>query len=149
MFGGFRERWERYGRAVPPLMMFELASCVRDQLLKRDRRRVKVLAQGIKYAPYLMADVRAIPRNGYTVISTFSGCGGSSLGYKLAGFDVRCASEFDREAAETYEANFPGVPVLRAVWQQQYIVSEGQLRMRTAEELAPAGERIITPYDPA
>jgi transposase len=34
------------------------------------------------------------------------------------------------------------------VWQQQYTTSEGQLRMRTAEELAPAGERINTPYDP-
>jgi transposase len=42
----------------------------------------------------------------------------------------------------------PSVQVLRTVWQQQYIVSEGQLRMRTAEELAPAGERINTPYDP-
>jgi transposase len=42
----------------------------------------------------------------------------------------------------------PRVQVLRTVWQQQYIVSEGQLRMRTAEELAPAGERINTPYDP-
>ena len=40
------------------------------------------------------------------------------------------------------------VQVLRTVWQQQYLVSEGQLRMRTAEELAPAGERINTPYDP-
>jgi transposase len=42
----------------------------------------------------------------------------------------------------------PSVQVLRTVWQQQYIVSEGQLRMRTAEALAPAGERINTPYDP-
>jgi transposase len=40
------------------------------------------------------------------------------------------------------------VQVLRSVWQQQYSVSQGQLRMRKAEELAPAGERINTPYDP-
>jgi DNA (cytosine-5)-methyltransferase 1 len=75
--------------------------------------RINNIALSLRYAPYTMAGVRVIPKNGYTVISTFSGCGGSSLGYKLAGFDVRCASEFDKEAADTYEANFPGVPVLR------------------------------------
>jgi DNA (cytosine-5)-methyltransferase 1 len=61
----------------------------------------------------MMADLKRLPLNGYTVISTFSGCGGSSLGYKLAGFDVGAALEFDKEAADTYEANFPNTPVLR------------------------------------
>jgi transposase len=42
----------------------------------------------------------------------------------------------------------PDVHVLRTVWRQQYTTSAGQLRMRTAEELDPAGERINTPYDP-
>jgi transposase len=42
----------------------------------------------------------------------------------------------------------PCVQVLRTVWQQQYISADGHLRMRTAEELDPAGERINTPYDP-
>ncbi len=46
-----------------------------------------------------------------TVLSTFSGCGGSSLGYKLAGFDVRLAVEFDPHAAATYRANF-STPVI-------------------------------------
>ena len=40
------------------------------------------------------------------VISTFSGCGGSSLGYKLAGFNVALAVEFDDDAVKTYRANF-------------------------------------------
>ncbi len=42
-----------------------------------------------------------------TVVSTFAGCGGSSLGYKLAGFKCRLAVEWDDNAAETYRANFP------------------------------------------
>lgn len=46
-----------------------------------------------------------------SVISTFSGCGGSSLGYKLAGCDVRLAVEWDANAVETYRANFPSTPV--------------------------------------
>lgn len=49
--------------------------------------------------------------NGYVAASTFSGCGGSCLGLKLAGFDVRFASEFVAEARRTYEANHPGVHV--------------------------------------
>jgi DNA (cytosine-5)-methyltransferase 1 len=46
-------------------------------------------------------------------ISLFSGCGGSSLGYKQAGFSIRYANEFIKEAADSYEANFPGTYVDR------------------------------------
>lgn len=110
----YSQRWERYGRAVPPLMMFAVAAVVRNALLRRDGRRWEGnMAIGARYVPYTMADVVRVPRNGLSVISTFSGCGGSSLGYKLAGFDVRAASEFDTEAADTYEANFPRTPVSR------------------------------------
>lgn len=42
-----------------------------------------------------------------SVISTFSGCGGSSLGYKMAGCDVKLAVEWDDHAAEMYRLNFP------------------------------------------
>ena len=54
-----------------------------------------------------MKEINAIPWNGLTVISTFSGCGGSSLGYKAAGFRVVWANEFIPAAQETYAANFP------------------------------------------
>jgi DNA (cytosine-5)-methyltransferase 1 len=46
-----------------------------------------------------------------TVISTFAGCGGSSLGYKLAGFHELLAVEWDQNAVDTFRLNFPGVPV--------------------------------------
>src|SRR3954468_5686900 len=46
-----------------------------------------------------------------TVVSTFSGCGGSSLGYTLAGMKVLLAVEMDRHAVNTYRSNFPDTPV--------------------------------------
>jgi len=57
------------------------------------------------YAVPSMAEIAAVPKNGYTAVSTFSGCGGSSLGYKMAGFDVRWASEFIPAAQDTYRVN--------------------------------------------
>ena len=54
-----------------------------------------------------MKEINAIPWNGYTVASTFSGGGGSSLGYKMAGFRVAWANEFIPVARATYEANHP------------------------------------------
>ncbi len=47
----------------------------------------------------------------FTVVSTFSGCGGSSLGYKMAGGKVLMAVEYDKNAIETYKLNFPDTPI--------------------------------------
>lgn len=55
-----------------------------------------------------MAEIEAIPHNGFDAVSTFSGCGGSCLGYRMAGFRVLWASEFVPAAAETYRLNHPG-----------------------------------------
>lgn len=52
-----------------------------------------------------MAEIAEIPWNGFNAISTFSGCGGSSLGYRMAGFRVLWASEFIEAARDTYRAN--------------------------------------------
>ena len=49
-----------------------------------------------------------------TVISTFAGCGGSSLGYQWAGFRELLAIEWDANAVATFQLNFPDVPV----WQR-------------------------------
>lgn len=54
-----------------------------------------------------MADIAALPKNGFKAVSTFSGCGGSSLGYKMAGFEVLWANEFIPAAQDTYRANHP------------------------------------------
>ena len=42
-----------------------------------------------------------------TLVSLFAGCGGSSLGYQQAGFDIRLAVEWDSKAADVYRRNFP------------------------------------------
>ncbi len=52
-----------------------------------------------------MDEIRAIPWNGFNAVSTFSGCGGSSTGYRMAGFRMLWASEFIEAAQESYRAN--------------------------------------------
>ena len=55
-----------------------------------------------------MAEIEAIPWNGFNVVSTFSGCGGSCLGFRMAGFRTLWASEFIPAAQEVYRLNHPG-----------------------------------------
>ena len=45
-------------------------------------------------------------KNKYTVISIFAGAGGSSLGYKLAGFKVLLAIDIEENAIQTLKVNF-------------------------------------------
>ncbi len=52
-----------------------------------------------------MPEIARIEPNGLKVVSTFAGCGGSSLGYRMAGFKVLWASEFVEAAREVYQAN--------------------------------------------
>lgn len=46
-----------------------------------------------------------------TFISLFAGCGGSSLGYSMAGYRELLAVEWDDNAVATFKLNFPEVPV--------------------------------------
>jgi len=62
----------------------------------------------------LMTEVAKVPWNRMTVASTFSGCGGSSLGYRMAGFKVIYANEFVEAARDTYSANSDGHTVVDA-----------------------------------
>ena len=50
-----------------------------------------------------------------TVISLFAGCGGSSLGYKWAGYKELLAIDFDENAHETFKLNFDCPAWLRDV----------------------------------
>jgi DNA (cytosine-5)-methyltransferase 1 len=64
--------------------------------------------QSVTKPPYsvpLMSEVAAVPSNGFKVASTFSGCGGSCLGYRMAGFKVVWANEFVPAAQASYKAN--------------------------------------------
>ncbi len=59
-----------------------------------------------------MDEIAALPWNGFNAVSTFSGCGGSSLGYRMAGFRMLWASEFIPAAQDTYRANAAPYTVL-------------------------------------
>ena len=83
--GTFQEQWARIGNSVPPMLMKSIAGHIREVVLEG------------KESP--------------TVVSTFAGCGGSSLGYKWAGFQELLAVEWDDHAVATFQENFPGVPV--------------------------------------
>ncbi len=52
-----------------------------------------------------------MPIHMVTVISIFAGCGGSSLGYQLAGYEELLAVEWNAKAAATFRRNFPDVPL--------------------------------------
>lgn len=56
-----------------------------------------------------MAEIAAVPDTGLRVVSTFSGCGGSCLGFEMAGYRVLWANEFIAAAREVYAANHPNV----------------------------------------
>lgn len=58
-----------------------------------------------------MEEIRNVTFNGYRVVSLFAGCGGSSLGYRMAGFKVVWASEFVEAARRVYLDNCDGTPV--------------------------------------
>jgi len=45
------------------------------------------------------------------VIDLFSGCGGSALGFKQAGFDIKVAVDIDKLASESFKLNFPNAEV--------------------------------------
>jgi DNA (cytosine-5)-methyltransferase 1 len=65
-----------------------------------------------KKVPYrvpTMASIEELKWNGRNVVSTFSGCGGSCLGLRMAGYRTLFASEFIPAAIETYKANHPHV----------------------------------------
>ena len=54
---------------------------------------------------WLLSDLDKVPKNNLKVMSTFACGGGSSMGYKRAGFDVIAANDIDPEMAYHYKLN--------------------------------------------
>jgi transposase len=52
------------------------------------------------------------------------------------------------DAASAWLWQVPTVEILRRVWLCQFSVEDDRVRWRTAADLAPAGQRINSPYDP-
>ena len=65
----------------------------------------------MRYYRYTLDDLeKSAARKKFTYISFFSGGGGSSCGYKLAGGDCKFVNEFQQVAVDTYLANWSGTP---------------------------------------
>src|SRR5579872_1912030 len=77
----------------------------------RTARGIIIREEAVEKPPYrvpLMREIHAMPWNGFNAVGTFSGCGGSDTGVKMAGFRVLWASEFIPAAQECFRQNHPG-----------------------------------------
>ena len=61
--------------------------------------------QQLKTGPWNLIDLKDIPKNGKKVFSIFHCGGGSTMGYKLSGYDVLGGVEIDPEMMAIYRAN--------------------------------------------
>jgi len=78
-----------------------------------------------------------------TAISLFAGAGGCSLGFQQAGFDVRFATDIDRDAMESSRRNFAGTPYETA--DVRDLSAEMLLEKSAASPfIAKAGSRLFT-----
>jgi DNA (cytosine-5)-methyltransferase 1 len=59
----------------------------------------------LRHGPWRLTDLQAVPKIGRTVFSCFHCAGGSTMGYKLAGFDVLGGVEIDPKIMQVYRAN--------------------------------------------
>ena len=66
----------------------------------------------------------------------------------IGGDGYRLLEALRRDAAAAWLWQVPAVEILRRVWLCQFYVEDGRVRWRTAADLAPAGQRINSPYDP-
>ncbi len=113
LFDWGRGKQLQIGNSVPPLFMKAIATQIRHvmfggQPLESTAHRneyLEILEEA--WRQHLKPRAEDAP----TVISTFAGCGGSSLGYSMAGFRELLAVEWDDNAVETFKLNFPDVPV--------------------------------------
>jgi DNA (cytosine-5)-methyltransferase 1 len=111
---GGRKNWqERLGNSVPPLLMKAIATQIRHKLWNGDP--LTRYPKSMTYPEILEAawqdHLKPKGPDAPTVISTFAGGGGSSLGYSMAGYRELLAVEWDNNAVETFKLNFPDVPV--------------------------------------
>ncbi len=119
--GEYGDAVDQIGNCVPPLLMRAVA----DELAGTRRRHEgafmkRLLGTSLRdVSKTYVRDLDAAwadhlaPRrkNAPTVVSLFAGCGGSSLGYSMAGYRELLAVEWDAKACATFRLNFPDVPV--------------------------------------
>ena len=99
------------------------APCITTEGLGAERAHYAEIVEGLtpvpddptkpRYRRPLLEDVRAIGTHGLTHVSTFSGGGGTCLGFKMAGYRTLWANDIDPVAQQTYGINFPDVDLDR------------------------------------
>lgn len=94
---------------APTIMAFGIAGGGRSQYYIVDEPEGERMRKTVRrYRVPSMKEVAGIRgTNGLKMVSTFSGCGGSCLGFEMAGFAVLWASEFVEAARKVYVANHP------------------------------------------
>lgn len=99
--------------SVPPLLMKAIATQIRHKLWQGDplTRYQKTMTYPEILGAAWLDHLAPRDPNAPTVISTFAGGGGSSLGYSMAGYRELLAVEWDDNAVATFKLNFPDVPV--------------------------------------
>lgn len=97
------------------------------KICRRNTFARSAVMSGTEYKIPSMSEIEKLPWNGYNAVSTFSGGGGSCLGYRMAGFHVLWANEFVEEAQRTYRANH-----------RETILDTRDIRTVTAEEILKA-----------
>ena len=130
--GGFPDQFDfgadwtdvinQIGNCVPPLLMravaeecagirrkYEGGSTMKRLLGTSLRDASKTYVRDLDEA--WKAHLAPRRRNAPTVVSLFAGCGGSSLGFSMAGYRELLAVEWDAKACATFRLNFPDVPV--------------------------------------
>ncbi|WP_082282070.1 DNA cytosine methyltransferase [Mycobacterium colombiense] len=71
-----------------------------------------------------------------SVVDFFSGCGGTSVGFRDAGMKVVGAIDHDQDSGDTFKANFSGIPVLTR--------DIRGLEIDEVQALAPGGVRLFS-----
>jgi DNA (cytosine-5)-methyltransferase 1 len=87
------------GMSVPPFMIQRIAIDISKQLLGREKMNE------LKTGPWKLSDLNDVEKNGLKVFSCFSCGGGSTMGYKIAGYDVIGCCEIDPKMMEIYKLN--------------------------------------------
>lgn len=86
-----------------------------DSTLKKLYKQVKSQPQNARPLEQVLEDIRPhieYKDNALTSIDLFSGCGGLTKGFSMAGIRSIFASDIDENAAKTFCRNFPDTPFL-------------------------------------
>jgi DNA (cytosine-5)-methyltransferase 1 len=101
----YQTSWQPASLPAPTIMTAPAKEGGAGWLLSDERIETLLMADKPPYRIPLMSEIAALPWNGLMVVSTFSGCGGSCLGYRMAGYRVLWANEFVPVAQASYKAN--------------------------------------------